>query len=180
MEIEGFLAHYSSQYYDPAKAHEYYEKNKKLKGKTAAPLNQNQKEATSYVRNQISTKRTAELKALTTGQEATVKKLQADAKAKVAKINDQIKAFFEAQAKEILKVPDNASPKLRAQIEKSNAAASKQNNATSNSAKKAVVSALSEAIANARTDYTKRRAGIVTKYKTAQTTEDTNIRAKVR
>ena len=33
------LKHYANQYYDPQKAHDYYEKNKHLKGRTTAGLN---------------------------------------------------------------------------------------------------------------------------------------------
>lgn len=52
------LMHYASQYYDPAKAHEYYEQHKKLKGRTStAGFNQTQKEAASYVKDQLNQER---------------------------------------------------------------------------------------------------------------------------
>ena len=52
------LKHYSSQYYDPAKAHEYYEKNKQLKGrKSTARLNDAGKAAAKYVKEQITTEK---------------------------------------------------------------------------------------------------------------------------
>ena len=57
------IAHYSSPYYDPVKAHEYYERTKKLKGrKTGTSLNDSGKEAKTYVKNQINAKRDRDLK----------------------------------------------------------------------------------------------------------------------
>lgn len=57
------LAHYASPYYDPKKAHEYYERTKKLEGrKTGTSLNDTGKEAKTYVRTQINAKRDQDLK----------------------------------------------------------------------------------------------------------------------
>lgn len=57
------IAHYASQYYDPVKAHEYYERTKKLKGRrTGTSLNDSGKEAKTYVRNRINAKRDQDLK----------------------------------------------------------------------------------------------------------------------
>lgn len=57
------IAHYASPYYDPVKAHEYYERTKKLKGrKTGTSLNDSGKEAKTYVKNQINAKRDQDLK----------------------------------------------------------------------------------------------------------------------
>lgn len=57
------IAHYASPYYDPVKAHEYYERTKKLKGRrTGTSLNDAGREAKTYVRNRINTKRDQDLK----------------------------------------------------------------------------------------------------------------------
>lgn len=57
------ITHYASQYYDPVKAHEYYERTKKLKGRrTGISLNNAGKEAKLYVKNRINTKRDQDLK----------------------------------------------------------------------------------------------------------------------
>lgn len=57
------LVHYASPYYDPKKAHEYYERTKQLKGrKTGTSLNDTGKEAKTYVRTQINAKRDQDLK----------------------------------------------------------------------------------------------------------------------
>lgn len=45
---------YASEYYDPQKAHEYYEKNKKLKGRRSTKgFNESQKAMYSYVKNDL-------------------------------------------------------------------------------------------------------------------------------
>ena len=45
-ETRDFLLHYASKYYDPVKAHEYYMKNRELKGRrSSSKLNDEGKEA---------------------------------------------------------------------------------------------------------------------------------------
>lgn len=55
------LKHYASPYYDPVKAHEYYMKNRELKGensrKSTAGLNDEGKAVAKYVKNQLDTER---------------------------------------------------------------------------------------------------------------------------
>ena len=67
-ELEGMLGkaikHYASQYYDPVKAHEYYEEHKKLKGrKSTAGLNAEGKNAASYIKEQLNKERKARVDA---------------------------------------------------------------------------------------------------------------------
>lgn len=55
------LKHYASPYYDPVKAHEYYMKNRELKGensrKSTAGLNDEGKAVAQYIKNQLDTER---------------------------------------------------------------------------------------------------------------------------
>jgi hypothetical protein len=54
------LTHYASQYYDPVKAHEYYEQHKKLKGRTSTKgFSQDQKITAQYVKKQLTEERRA-------------------------------------------------------------------------------------------------------------------------
>jgi len=56
--LDDELTHYSSQYYDPVKAHEYYERTKQLRGRTStARLNDAGKEAASYVKDRLTGER---------------------------------------------------------------------------------------------------------------------------
>ena len=61
------LKHYASPYYDPVKAHEYYMKNRKLKGensrKSTAGLNYEGKAVAQYVKNQLDTERKSKVDA---------------------------------------------------------------------------------------------------------------------
>lgn len=59
-----YLKHYASQYYDPVKAHEYYMKNRELKGRGTrrqGTLNDQGKAAKSYVKSQIDSERDTKL-----------------------------------------------------------------------------------------------------------------------
>lgn len=51
------LVHYSSPYYDPVKAHEYYEQHKKLNGRTTSGLNETGRKAANYVKTEINKER---------------------------------------------------------------------------------------------------------------------------
>lgn len=52
------LAHYASPYYDPQKAHEYYMKNRELKGRSStAKLNEEGKMTAKYIKEQLSAER---------------------------------------------------------------------------------------------------------------------------
>lgn len=60
------FAHYASEYYDPVKAHEYYERTKKLKGRTASrpstsALNDRGKTAAQVVKENVNKKKAAEI-----------------------------------------------------------------------------------------------------------------------
>ena len=58
-----YLAHYASPYYDPVKAHEYYEEHKKLKGRTSrASLNEEGKKVADYVKSQVNEEKDIKLK----------------------------------------------------------------------------------------------------------------------
>ena len=61
------LKHYASPYYDPVKAHEYYMKNRELKGensrKSTAGLNDEGKAVARYIKNQLDTERKSKIDA---------------------------------------------------------------------------------------------------------------------
>ena len=58
LEEDDEIKHYASPYYDPVKAHEYYLKNRELKGRrSTAKLNDEGKNAARYVKEQLSTER---------------------------------------------------------------------------------------------------------------------------
>lgn len=72
-------ASYASKYYDPEKAHEYYMKNRELKGRDSlSGLNQEGKEVASYVKKQIYEERNKKLE----GHSADVNKQYEDLRSK--------------------------------------------------------------------------------------------------
>lgn len=57
-DINGEVTHYAGEYYDPVKAHEYYEQHKKLKGrKSTSGLNDEGREAAKYVKDSLDAER---------------------------------------------------------------------------------------------------------------------------
>lgn len=57
-EIGGELKHYASEYYDPVKAHEYYMRNRELKGRNSTSgLNDEGKSASKYVKERLNAER---------------------------------------------------------------------------------------------------------------------------
>lgn len=67
------LKHYASPYYDPAKAHQYYEEHKKLKGRTStAGLNEEGRKVASYVKSQITAEKKQRLTANTESRKSQI------------------------------------------------------------------------------------------------------------
>lgn len=77
---------YSSQYYDPQKAKEYYEKHKKLKGRTStAGLNDAGKVAAKEVKERITEEKKAQIEAI-----------KEQAKERIAAAKDQMQGKIDA------------------------------------------------------------------------------------
>lgn len=56
-----YLIHYASEYYDPVKAHEYYMRNRELKGRRKGQLNDSGKAAKEYVKGRIEEEKKSKL-----------------------------------------------------------------------------------------------------------------------
>lgn len=191
-----FLAHYASKYYDPVKAREYYLRTRELKGrakaeKLSAESRQKQSEAVAYVRDQISTKKTAELNKASTDTSAKIEAMKKKAEDTRKEITDKFEALVESlKAKKetgLNKIPENASPRLRAFLERQNRRLTESINKDMVSAQKnanasirAVGMNLRSAVSDAREAYRTSRKAITEKYKTDLKTELTNITNKVR
>lgn len=113
--VDDFLAHYASEYYDPAKAHEYYMQNRELANKqstsaltvkyntgkvnkkTGAAIQRVNKAATdrrkqawAYAKNQIGEHKKADLKNLSAQRKQVVDNAQKGAQAKRQEISDKL------------------------------------------------------------------------------------------
>lgn len=167
--VENFLAHYASKYYDPVKAKEYYERTKELKGREPAlskESRERQSQATAYVRNEISTRKKADLdanaatrdqlnaaaKTQSEAHAARMEKLKADTDATTKVIVDKLKAEVE-KIKGELKIPANASPKLRAYLEKQQASRSRSATAKAQGQMNSMRSGVKTAVDNFRKEY---------------------------
>ena len=60
--LDDELTHYESQYYDPAKAHEYYLKSRQLKGRTTSGLSDEGKEVWTSTKSNIDSEKKSKVK----------------------------------------------------------------------------------------------------------------------
>jgi hypothetical protein len=208
--VEDFLAHYASKYYDPVKAKEYYERTKELKGREpqlSKESREKQSQATAYVRNEISTRKKADLDANAAVRNQLTNEAKSQTEAHAARM-EKLKADTEATKNSILsklgseitkiqgelKIPANASPKLRAYLEKQQASRSNRASAKSKGEiqklqkdARAVVTkfreeykALREKNAAARRANAEQRRSQVEMYRNDLQTETQNIKDNVR
>lgn len=93
-KIEDFLAHYASEYYDPAKAREYYLRTRELKGRSAALKTDNQKAGWAYAKNQIDTEKKATLEAIAAENQAALETLRSTATDTRKSISEKLKTLL--------------------------------------------------------------------------------------
>lgn len=78
------LKHYASPYYDPVKAHEYYLKNRELKGRrSTAGLNDEGKNAARYIKEQLTSERKQKVEAHKQETNSTIDSLREQKKSAV-------------------------------------------------------------------------------------------------
>lgn len=88
---------YSSKYYDPEKAHEYYERTKKLKGRRSnAGLNEAGIEAAEYMRKQVDEEHAKELGLHTDEAKRKMEQLDTDLETTVQSISNNLSTALEA------------------------------------------------------------------------------------
>lgn len=89
MNQKSNIKHYASQYYDPAKAHEYYLKNRELKGRQK--MSGEQVDAWDYTKGKISTAKNAKVKNSQAVRDQQIEQLQIQASEARKRITDKIK-----------------------------------------------------------------------------------------
>lgn len=97
-----YLAHYASPYYDPVKAHEYYMKTRKLKGKqgvSTAGLNDTGKEAQTYVQKTIGEERQREIRKHAKAQNEKAKTYADRAKSQISALSERLRNMSPAERK---------------------------------------------------------------------------------
>jgi hypothetical protein len=191
--VDRFLAHYSSDNYDPVKAHEYYLKNRELKGRAqnTTGMSEVQKEAWSYTKHKIGEDKKAELAAAQEAQKARLEALRVQAE----ETRDRIKQKLESLIKKLkstpfVKIPENVSPQTRQRLLERNQKIA-ANNQKLGAEKSAVVQQvareelkkvgadLKNALATARSSYEASKKDLNAKYEAVTNTEYENIRTKL-
>lgn len=97
MEQNNHLIHYASEYYDPAKAHEYYMKNRQLKGRrrTTTVLTDEGKEVWATTKANINEEKKAELEQIKVDKEQKIATFRANAQVKREEISGKLKQLSE-------------------------------------------------------------------------------------
>lgn len=86
---------YSSQYYDPAKAHEYYERTKKLKGRSTSGMSDEQKKTWNYVKEGITTEKKQKTEEVQKSSSTEIEGLRSEAAATRGRISEKLRAWLE-------------------------------------------------------------------------------------
>jgi hypothetical protein len=111
---------YASKYYDPEKAHEYYEKTKKLKGRRSnAGLNEAGIEAAEYMRKQVDEEHAKELGRYTDETKRKLEQLDTDLETTVQSISDNLSTALEAARNATESNIESAKARLQAVISNS-------------------------------------------------------------
>ena len=117
------LKHYASPYYDPVKAHQYYEEHKQLKGRQKhTTLNDEGKEIASYVKKNINEQRDSALKTVNTNYSNEQKQRQTQHSNSVKQHAKILKERIESMRNALKRMSpadrQEQSPKIKAAIEK--------------------------------------------------------------
>lgn len=164
--VDDFLAHYSSKYYDPAKAKAYYLANRELKGRkgSTSGLGSDQRAAVGYAKTQINTARKSESDGLKNSNVKNMATLRANATAsrdriskKLAALTEKLKADLKAvKPMEVIpppklnEIPSNASPKQKAFLLEQNAKLTRTHQGKVQTAEKEYRGRVTEASTKAR------------------------------
>lgn len=121
------MLHYASKYYDPVKAHEYYEEHKQLKGRRlASKLDDEGKKIWSYTKESITSEKKTSATAQQESRDRQIEQLRTQAKATKERISQrlqQLKETLATKAKsqreriQSQKAPKNASSDAKARFQ---------------------------------------------------------------
>ncbi len=91
------LEHYASPYYDPVKAHEYYMKNRELKGRSATSgLNEEGRRVARYVRTQLNEERKQKVNESANSRDSKIANLREETASEIENLRKETDAASEA------------------------------------------------------------------------------------
>lgn len=135
-EVDAFIAHYASEFYDPVKAHEYYMRTRKLKGRFSTKgMSKKQKEAWSYIKTQVGAKRQAQTQQARAARDSGIAAARQHAQALRQEISDKLKTLSNIDSKA---ERERIANELRAVIAKYRAKYEADKKAASSSADKSL------------------------------------------
>ncbi len=112
------LIHYSSPYYDPQKAHEYYIRTRELKGKrSATKLNDQGKEAWSYTKESINKEKKIKAELEKKSRDEKIETFRIEAKATRERIFAQLKQLNEMLNKSVADDRESVNIKKKSDLE---------------------------------------------------------------
>ncbi|UNI72531.1 MAG: hypothetical protein [Chaetfec virus UA24_144] len=133
------MTHYASPYYDPVKAHEYYERTKKLKGREKKTLNDEGKAAESYVRKTFSEETKAKREEIRANQKAERQKIAEEKKKALTQESRRLKEKVSQETEEVKlrilrmsRLAKHGTKSQRKRLQAQIASLKKQNNETKN------------------------------------------------
>ncbi len=108
------IMHYASPYYDPVKAHEYYEAHKQLKGRhSTAGLNEKGREAARYVKDQLMEERKEKTEQSKSAMKSRISNSSSQLKTKTAQNREVQKEKIEAHKQQTQAAIDNIRSSLK-------------------------------------------------------------------
>lgn len=114
-ESEDSLEHYASPYYDPVKAHEYYERTKELKGRRSTTgLNAEGRKVASYVKKQLNEERKTKVNESKAQRDSQIESLREETDSKIEDLRKETDAQSEAYRVQT----QNKIDQLREKLEK--------------------------------------------------------------
>lgn len=174
---EEVLAHYASEYYDPAKAREYYLRNRELKGRQSTKgMSDTQKEALGYSKHQIGEAKKSELTNTQKAMMARNQALREKAEEATKRITEKIRALASQLELSRANMSSAQLRKLQSgadsdKVQKLRESASKEINQ--------IRTDLKAAIAKSRETYEENKKQISSKYDAAAEKEYNNIKSQL-
>lgn len=113
-----YLSHtYSSQYYDPVKAHDYYERTKKLKGRKTTSLSEEGRKVWAVSKDNISTEKKAKVETTQDNRDAQIEKLREDAAQVRERITQKLREILEQITEQTQDEREDISEKVQREID---------------------------------------------------------------
>lgn len=122
------LQHYASPYYDPVKAHEYYMKNRELKGRrSVSKLSDEGKKVWSYTKNEIKNEKKTKVEAEQETKKQRTEEFRSNAKAMRERISSRLKELNESLSQRASQQKKIIDERKKLDLEKVGAETEKKN-----------------------------------------------------